>query len=183
MKNKSFTFTLVIAVLVVTSTSYAWGMGIYGYSGEDPDRVYSCYPNGAYPGSQWYMKNCRRMAGHGFYGMNPEYRGMAIYSWLTTEQQNKLNTLRQKFIDETDPARSKLNKERIELEKEMVSSMPDRHKIKLLIRKISGLKEELMEKTINFRLDVKKIAPFLYRRNINRRCYSRMHGLIPENSF
>ncbi len=167
MKNKSFTFTLVIAVLVITSTSYAWG--VYGYSQDDPDKVYAYGPNCPYPGSRCNAPlRYGYMMGRGcYYGMRQGYRGRGMFSWLTTEQQNKLNTLRQKFIDETNSDRIRLREEQEKLEKEMTSSLPDRNKIKLLIKKISGLREILMEKSIDFRLDAKKIAPFLGDRNNN----------------
>ena len=158
MKQKSFTFTLVLAVLVITSTSYAWGF--CGYFQEDPDRVYTCDPDTQNPGYQERARGYHGMV-YGHYGMRQANRGMGIYSWLTTEQQNKLNTLRQKFIDETATARTKLIKEQQTLRNEMTSSLPDRNKIKLLVKKISGLRETLMEKRINFRLDARKIAPFL----------------------
>ena len=159
MKQKSFTFTLVLAVLVITSTSYAWGF--CGYFQEDPDRVYTCDPDTQNSGFHGRGRGYHGMVYGRRYGMGQANHGMGIFSWLTTEQQNKLNTLRQKFIDETASARTKLIKEQQILRKEMTSSQPDRNKIKLLVKKISGLRETLMEKRINFRLDVRKIAPLI----------------------
>ena len=172
MKQKKITFTLVFAVLVITSTSYAWGF--CGYFQEDPDRVYTCDPDAQNQGYQRHSRGYHGMI-YGRYGMRQANRGMGIYSWLTTDQQNKLNTLRQKFIDETAATRAKLMKEQQKLRNEMTSSVPDRNKIKLLVKKISGLRETLMEKRIDFRLDARKIAPFIGKTNRNHGYRGRMY--------
>ncbi len=180
MKQKNFTFTLVLAVLVITSTSYAWGF--CGYFQEDPDRVYSCDPDTQNGGYQGHARGYHGMV-YGCYGMRQANQGMGIYSWLTTKQQNKLNTLRQKFIDETAGARVKLIKEQQTLRSEMTSSVPDRNKIKLLVKKISGLRETLMEKRINFRLDVRKIAPLMGDANRNHGYRGRMYNKGMARAF
>ncbi len=179
MKQKSFTFTLFFAVLVITSTSYAWG-GFCGYSQEDSDRfhTYGGYASSC-PGYQGYAGWGRRSGGmeYGYNnGMKQANHGMGMYSWLTTEQQNKLNTLRQQFINTTASARTQLFEKQRKLRAEMTASSPDRNKIKLLVKKISGLQETLMEKRINFRLDARKIVPFLSSGNHNRGYYGRMHN-------
>lgn len=80
---------------------------------------------------------------------------------LTPEQQTELNTLRQKFIDETYETRSAMLNKRQEIRLLMETSAPDKAKLESLSDEMLDLKKAMHDKRIDFVLEAKKITPEL----------------------
>lgn len=83
------------------------------------------------------------------------------WSKLTDEQRNKLNTLRQKFTDETATARASIVSKREEIRILMETSSPDKAKLKALSNDLTELEKQVAVKEIDMSLEAKKIAPEL----------------------
>ena len=105
--------------------------------------------------------------GHGYgnkrggcpgYGSGQGYGALAD---LTAEQKTELNTLRQKYIDETYETRSAIMTKKQEIRMLLETSTPDRAKLETLSDEISDLKRTMQGKRIDFILEAKKIAPEL----------------------
>ena len=98
------------------------------------------------------------------YGSNsdcPGYNGQTAASELNKEQKDQLSALRQKFIDETYEARAAKFSKSQEMRMLMETSDPDRAKLTQLSNEILELEKGIMDKKIDFRLEIKKIAPEL----------------------
>lgn len=85
----------------------------------------------------------------------------AGFSKLSDEQQEQLTTLRQKFIDETYQFRSAQMETQGQIRLLMETSSPDRAKLGTLFEAMDGIRKQIREKFIDFRLEAKKIAPEL----------------------
>ena len=94
--------------------------------------------------------------GRGYYG--PDY-GRGGYGNLTSEQQTKLNTLQDKYYNETKDLREKIWTKSGELDSIINSTNPDIDKAKALQNEISDLRAKLNEKTLNYEIEARKIAP------------------------
>ncbi len=93
---------------------------------------------------------------------------------LTQEQKDQLTALRQKFIDDTYASRSTKLEKKQQIRLLMETSNPDRAKLIRLSNDILDLDQKIMEKKIDYRLAVKKIAPELSR--MHRFGSGRHHG-------
>ena len=88
-------------------------------------------------------------------------QGYAAMANLTPEQQTELNTLRQKFIDETYETRAAMMDKHQQLRLLMETSAPDKAKLESLSEEMLDLKKAVHDKRIDFVLEAKKIAPEL----------------------
>jgi len=91
---------------------------------------------------------------HGM-GMNPGMGWMSNLN-LTQEQTTKLNTLRQRFMQDTLAARSKLASVRVELQTLFAQADVDDDKLKAKHGEMLKLQRELQEKRFEFRLAARK---------------------------
>jgi zinc resistance-associated protein len=80
---------------------------------------------------------------------------------LNPEQQTELNTLRQKFIDETYETRAAMMDKHQQIRLLMETSSPDKAKLEKLSDEMLDLKKAVHDKRIDFVLEAKKIAPEL----------------------
>ena len=88
-------------------------------------------------------------------------QGYAATANLSQEQQTELNTLQQKFIDETYETRSAMVNKHQEIRLLMETSNPDKAELKSLSNELLDLKKAVEDKRIDFVLEAKKIAPEL----------------------
>ncbi len=102
-----------------------------------------------------------RGMGSGFNQDCPRYGGQGAFNDLSKEQRDKLDTLRQAFIDETYELRSAKFQKRQEVRMLMETSDPDRAKLDKLSQEINDLQKQVRDKQIDFRLAAKKISPEL----------------------
>ena len=91
----------------------------------------------------------------------PGYYGKKAAVDLTAEQKKQLTALRQKFIDNTYEIRSEKNLKAREIKLLMETSDPDRAKLRVLTSEMMELNKQLADKRIDYRLEIKTIAPEL----------------------
>jgi zinc resistance-associated protein len=136
MKQFTIIISSILLVALVAGSSFGWGQG-----------------------------KGQGMKGSGFNRECPQYGGQAqnnsIINDLSKEQRDELNTLRQKFIDETYEFRSAKFAKHQEIRMLMETSNPDRDKLYTLSQEIADLQKLISDKKIDLRLSVKKIAPEL----------------------
>lgn len=94
----------------------------------------------------------------GYWGSGPEY-GRGDYGNLTAEQRSKLDTLERKFYEETRDLRDQIWTKSSDLDAVVNSPNPDLEKAKGLQGEISELRANLDEKSLNYELEARKIAP------------------------
>ena len=97
-----------------------------------------------------------------FLGMDPQMGGFPKrpeLSPLTEKQRDQLNELNKKFREETAELRKNLRSTFRELNSVLDSEKPDEKEAKALQEKISELRAELSQKTLDLRLEVDKILP------------------------
>lgn len=90
---------------------------------------------------------------------SPHMMGPAGGAKLSDEQRQQLETLRQKFIDETAELRIQINSASEKLALLMETSKPDKQAVKKTVKEISDLQAKLDEKHIDHVLEAKQIAP------------------------
>jgi Spy/CpxP family protein refolding chaperone len=78
---------------------------------------------------------------------------------LTPEQAGTLFDLRQKFMDDTANLRKQMWVKGAELRTLWQAEQPDEKAIVAKMKEITAMREQLMEKAVPFRLQVKKIIP------------------------
>lgn len=90
-------------------------------------------------------------------------KGRMFHQWtqLTDDQRDQIQTLRQKFRDETADTRVALVSKKEQMDILMNTSSPDKAKLESLINEMSDLKKAMMTKKLDMALAVKKIAPEL----------------------
>lgn len=84
------------------------------------------------------------------------------YGWganLTDEQRAQMDSLHQKFYDETAQVRSQMWAKQAELNVLMNTSNPDLEKARALQKEISDLKAKMAQERINLYAETKKIDP------------------------
>jgi zinc resistance-associated protein len=100
---------------------------------------------------------------HMGWGGGPGYGDCEDYgpgaSNLTEEQRAQLDTLNKKFYDETAQLRNDMWTKSRELSALLNSANPDADKARALQKEITGLRAQLAEKRLNFKLEERKIAP------------------------
>jgi len=87
----------------------------------------------------------------------PRYGGW--YGNLTEDQRKQMETLNQKFYDETSQVRNELWAKRAELNTLLNTSEPDTEKAKSLQKEISELQAKLAQARIDYQLEVSKVNP------------------------
>lgn len=98
--------------------------------------------------------------GKGFgYGYRHGYGISSNWTDLSQEKKNQLTALEQQFMDSTYDLRLARFQKKQELRMLMETSKPDKKKLDQLIRDISELDKQLLEKRIEFELAAKKITP------------------------
>jgi hypothetical protein len=80
------------------------------------------------------------------------------YPAVSPEQQ-KLNSLDQKFFNETSAARNSIWNKQNEMTVLLNGENPDPAKLQTLQKEISGLKAKMAEKRLAYRLETRKVAP------------------------
>ena len=93
----------------------------------------------------------------GYWGNCPEYSG--DYGNLTAEQRSKLDALDRKFYDGTSDLRNQIWVKTSEPDSILDSSNPDLERAKSLQTEISELRAKMDEKTLNYKLETRKIIP------------------------
>lgn len=81
------------------------------------------------------------------------------YGNLTPDQQGKLESLDRKYYDETRALRDQIWTKSEELNTVLNSANPDLTKAKTLQNEINNLRASLDEKTLNYEVEARKIAP------------------------
>ncbi len=89
---------------------------------------------------------------------NRANRGQACQN-LTPEQLDQLNTLHQKFIDDTVKERTEIAGLRMKMRMIMETSAPDKEELISIVEKLGPLQTDMAVKKIDFQLAAKKIAP------------------------
>jgi zinc resistance-associated protein len=82
-----------------------------------------------------------------------------VYDNLTDEQRRQLQELYQTFSNEKARLRNEIRSKSAELNTLLNSPNPDDEKAKAFQKEISDLRAKLDQKRVNFRLEVRKIAP------------------------
>ncbi|WP_457553247.1 Spy/CpxP family protein refolding chaperone [Desulfobacula sp.] len=131
MKKSIIIISSLVMVALVSGSVFAWGPGRGRGMGQD------------------YSQDCQG------------YGGQGALNDLSKEQRDELNTLRQKFIDETYELRSAKFAKHQEMRMLMQTSEPDRAKLDKLSQDITNLQKQVRDKSIDFRLAAKKISPEL----------------------
>ena len=95
------------------------------------------------------------------YGGGPGYcwQGQGGQTALTQEQQSKLNSLDQKFFDETASLRNNIWSKQNEMSVLLNGENPDPAKLQALQKEINVLKNQMAEKRLEYRLETRKVAP------------------------
>lgn len=88
---------------------------------------------------------------------------------LTPEQQNQLNSMDQKFHNETATLRNNIWTRQNEMSILLNGDNPDPVKLRALQKEINQLKAEMSEKRLAYRLETRKVAP-------DRSTYGRGYG-------
>jgi len=91
---------------------------------------------------------------------------------LTKEQQDKLDAAREKFWTENRKLRRQIEDKQDDLYDELAKANADEAKVTALQKELSKLQGEFDQKAIQHKLEVRKIAPELFRG----RGYGRGHG-------
>jgi zinc resistance-associated protein len=99
----------------------------------------------------------------GNWGGGPGYGYMIPYGpgneTLTPDQRTQLNQLDQKFYEDTATLRKDLWDKSYELNTILNSENPDPAKVNALNKEINDLRTKLQEKSLNYRLEARKIIP------------------------
>ncbi len=136
MKKAVIIISSFVMVALVAGSVFAWGPG------------------------RGYGRGCG--GGYGYNQNSQEYGGgQGVINDLSKEQRDELSALRQKFIDETYELRSATFTKRQEMRMLMETSAPDKAKLGKLSQELSDLQKQVRDKSIDFRLAAKKIAPEL----------------------
>jgi Spy/CpxP family protein refolding chaperone len=78
---------------------------------------------------------------------------------LTAEQQEKLNTVQQKFRDDNADALKQLMTKRFDLNNILDSDKPDAEKARAIQKEISDINSKLAQKRIDLYIEMRKINP------------------------
>lgn len=105
------------------------------------------------PGSGWGRHHMM-----GYRGDGPGY-GRGYSENLTAEQRSRLDSLDRKFYNETEDLRDQIWTKSRELDSVLSTSDPDLEKAKALQREINELSAKLDEKTLQYEVETRKIAP------------------------
>ena len=99
--------------------------------------------------------------GWGYGGGGSEHcgRGQGNYPAIAPEQQQKLYALDQEFANETSAMRNNIWSKQNEMTVLLNGKNPDQEKLRTLQKEISGLKGQMAEKRLAYRVEARKVAP------------------------
>ena len=170
MKRLNVRNALIIsAILLLAGAGTVWAHG--GYGGYGPMMGYGGYGGmmGGYGGHMMgYGGGYGPMMGYGGYGghmMGPGYGPMMgpgygpAYGNLSQDQYNKLDNARQKFYDQTQDLRQKMDQKQYAIQEELNQPNPDQGKLESLQKDLSALHAQYDQDALNYNLAVRKIAP------------------------
>lgn len=118
----------------------------------------------AYPvfarGSGW-GRGCSGWGSGGGQGNGPGYcwRDQGDNRALAPEQQAQLNSLNQKFFNETSNLRNSIWNKQNEMAQLLNGENPDTAKLQTLNKELSALKSQMADKRLAYRLETGKVAP------------------------
>ncbi len=92
--------------------------------------------------------------GHGYC-----YRDQGPQRSLTSEQQQKLNGLEEKFFNETSALRNQMWTKQNEMTLLLNEKEPNAEKLRALQKEINQLRTQISEKRLDYRLESNKVAP------------------------
>jgi zinc resistance-associated protein len=146
---------LVVGATVAVAGPRGGGYGGYGMANSDCPMMGQGAGHGMGQGMMGHGRN------HG--GKGPE---------LTQEQQDKLDAAREKFWTENRKLSRDIEYKQDDLYDELAKETPDDAKVLALQKELSKLESDFDQKLIQHKLEVRKIAPDLFRG----RGYGRGHG-------
>jgi len=97
--------------------------------------------------------------GYGGGGPGSCWQDRGGYPAVAPEQQQKLNSLDQKFVNDTSATRNNIWNKQNEMTALLNGENPDPAKLRTLQKEISGLKAQMAEKRLAYRLETRKVAP------------------------
>ena len=119
-------------------TGYGMGPGMMGYGGY-----------GMGPG----------MMGYGYGPGNGRYDRGEYSGALSKQDSNRLQQARDKFFDETRMLRNQIRDKQFALNDELDSANPDKTKVTELQTALSRLQSDYDQKSLAYRLEVRKLLP------------------------
>lgn len=147
MKIIKTTFMVIafIATAGIVSTALAQGgWGGYGYGGH-----MTGYGYGMGPGMMGYGYG----PGYGSYGRG-DYPAD-----LSRQDSNRLHQIQDKFFNETRALRDQIRDRQFALNNELDNAKPDKAKVADLQKAISKLQSDYDQKSLEYRLEARKILP------------------------
>ncbi|HKI49505.1 MAG TPA: periplasmic heavy metal sensor [Desulfobacteria bacterium] len=120
---------------------------------------FMAYP--AFAGGPGWGRGCPGWGAGGGQGGGPGYcwRNQGNNAALSPEQQQKLNTLDQKFFNETSTLRNNIWSKQTEMSLLLNGENPDVEKLRALQKEITELKGQMAEKRLSYTLETRKVAP------------------------
>ena len=85
----------------------------------------------------------------------------AAFDELSDEQIDRLNEMRSQFFDDTRDLQDRTYQKRLELQSELAKQDPDRDRALKLQKEVSELRNEMAQKRLEQRLELKKAFPEL----------------------
>ena len=106
-------------------------------------------------------RGCSGWGNGGGQGAGPGYcwRGQGYNRAMTPEQQEKRNSLDQKFLNDTSDLRNNIWNKQNEMTQLLSVENPDAAKLQALQKEISTLKGQMADKRLAYRLETRKTAP------------------------
>ncbi|MBW2709654.1 MAG: periplasmic heavy metal sensor [Deltaproteobacteria bacterium] len=97
--------------------------------------------------------------GYGSGGLGYCRQDQRGYPAVFPEQQQNLNRLDQNFVNETSATRNNIWNKQNEMTVLLNGENPDLTQLRTLQKEISGLKAQMAEKRLAYRLETRKVAP------------------------
>lgn len=135
---------LTLAIATVAFARGGWGdgshMGRYGGHMMEP----------GYGGGHMMDYDCN-------YGYH--MRGHGAWRNLSDEDAAKLEASQEKFFEDTNELRNKIDEKELALRKEMDKTNPDQDSVLALQKEISSLRSDFDQKALAHQLEVRKLLP------------------------
>jgi len=116
------------------------------------------YGNRGWFGHMGYGMGYGPHMGYG-YGPHMGYYDTGRYTGLTDNQVEKIDKARDEFYKSTEKTREAISQTRIELRTELAKDNPNTKKLKTLQRELSKLEADLDQRSLEYEVEVNKIAP------------------------
>jgi len=78
---------------------------------------------------------------------------------LTPEQTNQLQSLRTKFMNDTDSLRQQMSVKRTELDNLWGAPTPDENQIRAKQQELNALRDKMQAQTVSYQVQARKISP------------------------